>query len=133
MKRIICVFLPTETDSVWMPSHKCIWEYRLHLGLTVFRTTLDKETQLLGNIGEHEIDIDLEPNKKCSEIWNVVLNVNLNAFCFLFDLSSFLFSLLCFFSSFFFGFILISLLLLFVYMQRLVNSLWNKEGVLTGR
>lgn len=82
-----CVLLPAWMDFVAMPCHTALLESRLQPEFTQSKSASDKETQLLGNISEHEIHIDLMSNRKVcsSEIYSVVLNINLNVvFCLLF-------------------------------------------------
>lgn len=80
-----CILLPAWMDFVAMPCHTALLESRLQLEFTQSKSTSDKETQLLGNISEHEIHIDLMSNRKgCfSEICSVVLNINLNVIFYL--------------------------------------------------
>lgn len=84
-----CILLPAWMDFVAMPCHTALLESRLQPEFTQSKSTSDKETQLLGNISEHEIHIDLMSNRKgcSSEIYSVVLNIKLNViflFTFLF-------------------------------------------------
>lgn len=80
-----CILLPAWMDFVTMPCHTALLEFRLQPEFTQSKSTSDKETQLLGNISEHEIHIDLMSNRKgCfSEIYSVVLNINLNVIFYL--------------------------------------------------
>lgn len=83
--RAHCILLPAWMDFVAMPCHTALLESRLQPEFTQSKSTSDKETQLLGNISEHEIHIDLMSNRKgCfSEIYSVVLNINLNVIFYL--------------------------------------------------